>query len=50
MFVYSSEVEKTIVGYIVIENILERNIDYILKTINNKNNVEIIKYFSSCDK
>lgn len=50
IFVYSSEVEKAIVGYIIVENILEGNIDYILESTNNKNNVEIIDYFNSCDK
>ncbi|MBQ7141388.1 MAG: hypothetical protein IJO32_07810 [Bacilli bacterium] len=50
IFVYSSEKEKTIVGYIIVEKILEGSVDYILEVTNNKNNSEIINYFSGCDK
>jgi len=50
IFVYSSEKDKAIVGYIIIEKILEGNTDYILEVTNNKNNSEIINYFSQCDK
>ena len=37
IFVYSSEEEKAIVGYIVVDKILEGNINYILEETNNKN-------------
>ena len=37
IFVYSSEEEKAIVGYIIVDKILEGNIDYILEATNNKN-------------
>ena len=41
IFVYSSEEEKAIVGYIIVDKILEGNIDYILEATNNKNNGDI---------
>lgn len=50
IFVYSSEEDKAIVGYIIINKILEGNINYILETTNNKNNSDIINYFNGCDK
>ena len=50
IFVYSSEEEKAIIGYIIVDKILEGNIDYILEETNNKNNGEIIDYFKGCDK
>ena len=50
IFVYSSEEEKAIVGYIIVDKILEGNIDYILEATNNKNNGDIIDYFNGCDK
>ena len=50
IFVYSSEEEKAIVGYIVVDKILEGNINYILEATNNKNNSDIIDYFNGCDK
>ena len=50
VFVYSSEIDKAIVGYIVIEEIIEGNMDYVLDVTDNKNNEEIINYFNNCDK
>lgn len=50
IFVYSSEEEKAIVGYIIVEKIFEGDIDYILEVTNNKNNGDIIDYFNSCNK
>lgn len=50
IFVYSSKEEKAIIGYIIVEKILEGDINYILEATNNKNNGEIINYFNGCDK
>ena len=50
IFVYSSKEEKAIIGYIIIEKIIEGDINYILETTNNKNNTEIINYFNNCNK
>ena len=38
VFIYSSEKDKKIIGYIIIDKILEGNIDYILKETNNVDN------------
>ena len=50
IFVYSSKEEKAIVGYIIVDKILEGNINYILEVTNNKNSSDIIDYFNGCDK
>lgn len=50
IFVYSSQEEKAIAGYIIVDKILEGNLDYILEETNSKNNSDIINYFNGCDK
>lgn len=50
IFVYSSEEEKAIVGYIIVDKIIEGNIDYVLKETNNNNNDATKDYFKGCDK
>lgn len=50
IFVYSSGKEKAIVGYIIIDKIIEGNIEYILKETQCKDNEEISKYFNGCNK
>ena len=46
VFIYSSEKDKKIIGYIIIDKILEGNIDYILKETNNVDNESLKEYFS----
>lgn len=50
IFVYSSEEEKAIVGYIKVEKILEGDLNYILYKTNYLNNQDIIDYFKDCEK
>lgn len=50
IIIYSSEKEKAIIGYIIVEKILVGDINFILDATNNKNNSEIINYFNKCDK
>ena len=45
VFIYSSEKDKKIIGYIIIDKILEGKIDYILKKTNNVDNESLKKYF-----
>ena len=47
---YMNTEEKAIVGYIIVDKILEGNIDYILEATNNKNSGDILDYFNGCDK
>jgi len=49
-FIYSSEVDKKIVGYITIGEILEGTSNYILEKTSNQDNVDIMNYFKDCDK
>ena len=48
IYVYSSEQEKAIVGYIVIDKILSGNLEYVLNTTDNHDE-DIIKYFKGCN-
>ena len=48
IYVYSSEQEKAIVGYIVIDKILSGNLEYVLNTTANHDE-DIIKYFKGCN-
>ena len=48
IYVYSSEQEKAIVGYIIVDKILSGNLEYILNTTNNRDE-DIIKYFDGCN-
>ena len=50
IFIYSSEVDKKIVGYITIGEILEGTSNYILEKTSNQDNVDIMNYFKDCDK
>lgn len=50
IFIYSSEKEKTIVGYIVIGDIIEGTSNYVLEITENKDNKDIINYFKDCPK
>ena len=47
IFIYSSGVDKSIIGYIIVDYILEGNLNYILTRTNNKNNKDIINYFKN---
>ena len=49
IYIYSSEEDKAIIGYIIVDKILKDNLDNILKLTNNVNNKDIIKYFDNCD-
>ncbi len=49
IYIYSSEKDKAIIGYIIVDKILKDNLDNILKLTNNVNNKDIIKYFDNCD-
>lgn len=48
IFIYSSEEDRAIIGYIIVDKILEGNIDYILNTTNCSD--DISSYFDGCDK
>lgn len=50
IYVYSSELDKSIVGYIVIDEILCGNIADILRITNHINSQDIIDYYAGCDK
>ena len=47
IFIYSSGVDKSIIGYMIVDYILEGNLNYILTKTNNKNNKDIINYFKN---
>ena len=47
IYIYSSGVDKAIVGYIIVDKILEDNLDNILKITNNIGNKDIINYFNN---
>lgn len=49
IFIYSSEIDKKIVGYIIVDEILEGTSEYILKRTNNEGNIDIINYFKDCE-
>ena len=50
IFIYSSEIEKAIVGYIIIGDIIEGTSNHVLEVTENKNNIDIINYFKDCQK
>lgn len=50
IFIYSSEEDKAIIGYIIVDTILNGDINYILKTTNCLDNQDIIKYFKGCSE
>lgn len=45
IYIYSSENEKAIVGYIVVDRILKGDLDYILNETNYFDNKDIVDYF-----
>lgn len=47
IYIYSSEKDKAIVGYIVVDKILKGNLEYILNKTNNIDNLDIINYFKN---
>ena len=42
--------DKSIIGYIVVDKILEGDLNYILSITNYTNHQDIIDYFDGCDK
>lgn len=50
IFVYSSEKERAIVGYIVANEIIEGTSNYVLEQTENINNLDIINYFKDSPK
>lgn len=50
IYIYSSEIEKAIVGYIIVNKIIEGTSNYVLEETKNENNQDIIKYFKDCSK
>ena len=50
IFIYSSEKEKAIVGYIIVDDIIEGTSNYILEKTENVNSEDIINYFKDCSK
>lgn len=50
IFIYSSEVDKKIVGFITVSDIIEGTANYVLKETGNSNSIDIINYFKGCDR
>lgn len=50
IFVYSSEKDRAIIGYIIVDKILKGDLNHILEATNYKNNKDIIDYFYGCDE
>ncbi len=50
IYIYSSEEEKAIVGYIIVDKIIEGTAKYVIETTGSSTNVDIINYFKGCDK
>ena len=48
IYIYSSEEDKSIIGYIIVDKILKGTLDFILKTTDYVDNQDIIDYFSGC--
>ena len=49
IYIYSSEEDKMIVGYIIVDKILKGDLDYIEKSTGNLNTDSRRKYFEGCD-
>ena len=49
IYIYSSEEEKAIIGYMIVDEILKGDLDYILTVTNYLNSEDIIDYFNNCD-
>ena len=50
IYIYSSEEEKAIVGYIIVDKILNGNLEKIEALTNSFDNKEIKKYFNDCEE
>ena len=50
IYVYSSEKDKAIIGYIIVDKIIEGTSKYVLETTESSTKVDIINYFKGCDK
>jgi len=50
IFVYSSEKDKSIIGYIIVDKILKGDLKYLLEVTNYANNKDIINYFEGCNQ
>ena len=50
IYVYSSEKNKAIIGYIIVDKIIEGNAEYVLKNTDNENNSDLLAYFEGNDK
>ena len=48
IYIYSSEEDKSIIGYIIVDKILKGDLDFILKTTDYVDNQDIIDYFDGC--
>ena len=49
IYIYSSEKDKAIIGYMIVDKIFEGNLDYILNVTNYLNDEDMIDYFKGCD-
>lgn len=50
IYIYSSEEDKAIIGYINVDKILKGNLAFILNATNYKDNKDIIEYFDGCSE
>ena len=50
IFIYSSEKDKAIIGYIIIDTILEGDLKHITTKTNCSKSKDIIDYFKDCNK
>jgi len=48
--IYSAGTDKAIIGYMIVDKILEGNLDYILTKTNNERNNDIKNYFNNAQK
>ena len=50
IYIYSSEEEKAIVGYIIVDKIIEGTSKYVLEATGSSTKIDIINYFKGCNK
>ncbi len=50
IYIYSSEEDKSIIGYIIVDKILKGDLDFILKVTDYNDNQDIIDYFDGCEE
>lgn len=50
IYIYSSEKDKSIIGYIIVDKILKGDLDFILKATDYVDSQDIIDYFSGRDE